>query len=43
MCPGLHQKNCDQQVKGDDSAPLLPSFGSLTGVMCPDLVSSAKE
>ncbi|GAB0186682.1 hypothetical protein GRJ2_001133500 [Grus japonensis] len=24
-CPGLHQKRCDQQVEGGDSAPLLHS------------------
>ncbi|GAB0181904.1 cAMP-dependent protein kinase inhibitor alpha [Grus japonensis] len=23
LCPGLHQKKCDQQVEGGDSAPLL--------------------
>lgn len=25
LCPGLHQKQCGQQVKGGDSAPLLHS------------------
>lgn len=30
LCPGLHQRKCDQQVKGSDSLPLLCSCDTLT-------------
>ncbi|KAJ7404238.1 Nephrocystin-3 [Pitangus sulphuratus] len=36
---GLHQKQCGQQVKGGDSAPLLHSGETPPGVLCPALGS----
>lgn len=39
----LHQKNCGQQVKGDDLAPLFCTGGSSHGVLCPDVESSVQE
>ncbi|GAB0196078.1 hypothetical protein GRJ2_002073100 [Grus japonensis] len=35
--PGLHQKKCDQQVKGGDSLPLLHSHETPSGVLRPAL------
>jgi len=40
---GLHQKKCDQQVKGGDPAPLLCSAKTSLVVMHPDVESSAQE
>ncbi|GAB0178085.1 hypothetical protein GRJ2_000273800 [Grus japonensis] len=39
--PGLHQKQCDQKIKGGDSAPLLSSRETSPGVVCPALGSPA--
>ncbi|PKU45929.1 hypothetical protein llap_3764 [Limosa lapponica baueri] len=41
--PGLHQKKCSQQVEGGDSAHLLCSHETPSGVLCPALESSAQE
>lgn len=43
LYPKLHQKNCGQQVEGDDSAPLLQSHETPLGVLCPILESSVRE
>ena len=52
MCPhspesqlysGLHQMNCGQQVEGGDSAPLLRSDETSSGVLRPDVESSVQE
>uniref|UniRef100_A0A8B9GGU5 Neurexin/syndecan/glycophorin C domain-containing protein n=1 Tax=Amazona collaria TaxID=241587 RepID=A0A8B9GGU5_9PSIT len=37
--PGLHQKECDQQVKGGAPAPLLCSCETSLGVLCAVLVA----
>ena len=39
----LHQKKCDQQVKGGDSDPLLCSGETSSGVLCPALGPSTQE
>jgi len=41
--PGLHQKQCRQQVKGGDSAPLLQAGETSPGVLRPALETSAQE
>jgi len=41
--PGLHQKQCGQQVEGRDSAPLLRSGESPPGVLHPALEPSAQD
>jgi len=41
--PGLHQKQRGQQVEGGDSAPLLCSGDTPSGVLCPVLGPSAQE
>jgi len=33
LYPGLHQEKCDQEGEGGDSAPLLCSHVTLTGVL----------
>ena len=42
LCPGLHQENRGQQVKGGDSAPLLCTCET-PGVLRPALEPSAQE
>jgi len=42
LYPGLHQKQCGQQVKGGDSAPLLRSGESSPVVLHPGLEASAQ-
>jgi len=42
-CPGLHQEKRGQQVKGDDSAPLLCSGETSPGVLCPPLEPQHKK
>ena len=39
--PGLHQKKCNQEAKGGDSAPLLHSGETLPGVLHPALEPSS--
>jgi len=41
--PGLHQKQCGQQVKGGDSTPLLCSGESPSAVLCAALKPSAQD
>ena len=41
--PGLHQKQCGQQVEGGDSVPLLCSGETPAGVLRPALEPSAQE
>ena len=41
--PGLHQNQRGQQVKAGDSAPLLFSCETPSGVPCPALEPSAQE
>jgi len=41
--PGLHQKQCGQQVEGGDSAPLLHSGETSPGVLHPALEPSAQK
>ncbi|KAJ7417670.1 rna-directed dna polymerase from mobile element jockey-like [Willisornis vidua] len=40
QCPGLHQKECSQQVKGDDCPLLLFSHETPPGLLCTILVFS---
>ena len=41
--PGLHKKQCGQQIKGGDSAPVLHSGETSPGVLHPALETSAQE
>jgi len=41
--PGLHSQQCDQQVEGGDSAPLLRSSETSPGVLCPAQEPSAQD
>jgi len=41
--PGLHQKQCGQESKGGDSAPLLHAGETSPGVLRPALEPSAQE
>ena len=41
--PGLHQKKCDLQVQGGDSAPLLCSCETPRGVLRPVLGPQTQE
>ncbi|GAB0175478.1 mitochondrial enolase superfamily member 1 [Grus japonensis] len=43
MYPGLHEKKCDQQVKGGDSAPLLHSHETPPAVLRPALGFPVQE
>jgi len=40
---GLHQKQCGQQGKEGDPAPLLCSGEASPGILCPDVESSVQE
>jgi len=40
---GLHQKQCGQQGKRGDSAPLLRSGETSPGVLCPALEPSVQD
>jgi len=42
-CPGVHLKECGQQVKGGDPAPLLCPGAALPGVLCPVLGSQGQK
>jgi len=42
LYPGLHHQQRVQQVEGGDSAPLLCSGETLSGVLCPALEPSAQ-
>ena len=41
--PELHQKQCGQQVKGGDPAPLLCTGEASPGVLRPDVESAVQE
>ena len=43
LCPGLHQKKCDQQVEGGDSSPLLSTGETQVGAGCSAGLTSARE
>ena len=43
LYPGMHQKKCDQQIKGGDSAPLLCIDETSPGALHPDFESSVQE
>lgn len=43
VCPGLHNKECDQQVKGWDSPPLFHSNETPPGVLHASLGHSTQE
>jgi len=41
--PGLHEKNCGQQGKVGDPAPLLCAGDTSPGILCPDVESSEQK
>jgi len=41
--PGLHEKNCGQQGKEGDPAPLLCAGDTSPGILCPDVESSEQK
>jgi len=43
LYPGLHQEKRGQQGEGGDSAPLLHSGDTSSGVLCPDLEPPVPE
>jgi len=43
LYPGLHHKQCGQQVEGGDSAPMLRSGETPLGVLRPSLEPSVQE